>query len=99
MIAVCGGALRRYLRKHDELPAPTLVSIAPVSRRNGNAVARGYSLLQVPLRTDIADPVERLRTIKHFVANVDDVDQAVNAKELTDSASTHRPRRSRCRQG
>lgn len=84
VLAVCGGALRRYLRKHEELPVPTLASIAPVSRRDGHGGARGYSLLHVPLRTDIADPVARLRTIKQFVANVGDRDLAVSARELTD---------------
>ena len=68
----------------EELPSPTLVSIAPVSRRNGHGGARGYSLLHVPLRTDIADPVARLRTIKQFVANVEDRNLAVSARELTD---------------
>ena len=38
VLAVCGGALRRYLQKHEELPAPTLVSIAPVSRRNRRGI-------------------------------------------------------------
>jgi WS/DGAT/MGAT family acyltransferase len=84
VLAVCGGALRRYLQKHEELPAATLVSIAPVSRRNGAGGARGYTLLHVPLRTDIADPVGRLRSIKQFVANVEDRDLAVSARELTD---------------
>jgi len=80
VLAVCGGALRRYLQKHEELPAPTLVSIAPVSRRN----AEGYRLLHVPLRTDIADPVARLRSIKQFVGSVEDRALAVSARELTD---------------
>ncbi len=57
VLAVCGGALRRYLQRHEELPAPSLVSIAPVSRRNGEGGGRGYRVLHVPLRTDIADPV------------------------------------------
>ncbi len=86
VLAVCGGALRRYLRRHEELPAPSLVSVAPVSRRNGDAEngGRGFSLLHVPLRTDLDDAVERLRSIKDFVAGVGDRDQAVSARELTD---------------
>jgi len=85
VLAVCGGTLRRYLLSHEELPAPSLVSIAPVSRHNGEADGpRGYSLLRVPLRTEIDDAVERLRSIKEFVANSEDVEQAVSARELTD---------------
>jgi WS/DGAT/MGAT family acyltransferase len=84
VLAVCGGALRRYLQKHEELPAPTLVGIAPVSRHGGVAGSRGVSLLHVPLRTDLADATARLRSIKRFVANVSDHDRAVSARELTD---------------
>ena len=36
VLAVCGGALRRYLLAHDELPAPSLVAIAPLSIRNAD---------------------------------------------------------------
>jgi WS/DGAT/MGAT family acyltransferase len=84
VLAVCGGALRCYLQKHEELPGPSLVSIAPVSRRNGAEGPRGYSLLHVPLRTDVADAVTRLRSIKRFVATARDPALAVSARELTD---------------
>ena len=38
----------------------------------------------MPLRTDIADPVARLRSIKQFVGSVEDRALAVSARELTD---------------
>jgi WS/DGAT/MGAT family acyltransferase len=84
VLAVCGGALRRYLQQHEELPGPTLVSIAPVSRHNVDGGQRGYSVLRVPLRTDLADAVARLRSIKRFVASAGDHQLAVSARELTD---------------
>jgi diacylglycerol O-acyltransferase len=66
MLAIAAGALRRYLDDHGELPAVPLTAAVPVSVRRpdeeqlwGNRVASWY----VPLATDRADPVERLRAI------------------------------------
>ena len=88
VLAVCGGALRRYLLTHDELPGPSLVAMAPLSIRNADTIPgrreSGFSLLRVPLGTDIEDAVERLRSIRQHTANAQDIDQAVGAKELTD---------------
>jgi WS/DGAT/MGAT family acyltransferase len=87
VLAVCGGALRRYLLTHDELPGPSLVSIAPLSIRNADNVAggaSGISLLRVPLGTELEDPVRRLRAIHQHTSNADEMGQAVGAKELTD---------------
>jgi WS/DGAT/MGAT family acyltransferase len=87
VLAVCGGALRRYLLTHDELPGPSLISIAPVSIRNADSSAggrSGISLLRVPLGTEIEDPVRRLRSVHHHTSSADEIEQAVGAKELTD---------------
>jgi WS/DGAT/MGAT family acyltransferase len=87
VLAVCGGALRRYLLKHDELPEPSLISIAPVSIRNsenGGNGSHNLSMMRVPLGTEIEDPVRRLRSIQHHTATDEDIGQAVGAKELTD---------------
>ena len=64
-LAVCAGALRRYLDERGELPQRPLVVSVPVStdpdvaRLSGNRVDNIY----VSLATDVADPVVRLRTI------------------------------------
>jgi WS/DGAT/MGAT family acyltransferase len=84
VLAVCGGALRRYLGRQEELPGPSLVSIVPVSRRRAEGGGHGYNILHVPLRTDLEDPVRRLRSIKRFVAAASDHALAVSARELTD---------------
>jgi WS/DGAT/MGAT family acyltransferase len=88
VLAVCGGALRRYLQTHDELPAPSLLAMAPLSIRNADASPgrqrSGLSFLRVPLGTEIEDAVERLRSVHQHTSNADDIDQAVGAKELTD---------------
>jgi diacylglycerol O-acyltransferase len=64
-LAVCAGALRRYLSDRGELPGRPLVASVPVStdpnvaRMSGNRVDSLY----VSIGTDIADPLQRLRHI------------------------------------
>ncbi len=64
-LTLVAGGLRRYLAARDELPDATLVAGVPLgtmidpTRLSGNHVDNMY----VPLGTDIADPVERLRTV------------------------------------
>ena len=69
LLAVVGGAMRRYLDREGELPEQTLTAMAPISARprggsredgdGGNRV----SAMFVPLGTDIADPIGRLRAV------------------------------------
>ena len=81
VLAVCGGALRRYLMSHDELPGPSLVSVAPVSIRNADTTTTtgrgGISMLRVPLGTEIEDPVRRLRAVHHHTSSASEIEQAV----------------------
>jgi len=88
VLAVCGGALRRYLQTHDELPGPSLVANAPLSIRNADSnpgrQRSGLSFLRVPLGTEIEDAVERLRSVRQHTSHADEIEQAVGAKELTD---------------
>jgi diacylglycerol O-acyltransferase len=61
-LAVCSGALRRYLVEHDELPDEPLTAAMPMSIRKpdqpdlyGNYLSAWY----VTLATNVAHPVER----------------------------------------
>jgi len=94
VLAVCGGAMRRYLAVHDELPTVSLVTIAPISIRHADATeARSrVSMMRVPLGTDIAEPVERLRHVRRHTASADEMEHAIGARELTD-LSQHAPAR------
>lgn len=94
VLAVCGGALRRYLLVHDELPPASLVAIAPISIRHADAtVARSsVSMMRVPLGTDIAEPVERLRHVHGHTSSAHEMEHAIGARELTD-LSQHAPAR------
>ena len=66
VLCLCGGALRRYLQGHDELPDKSLVAGVPVSLRevgdtsNNNQVAS----MMCAIGTDVDDPLERLAAIR-----------------------------------
>jgi WS/DGAT/MGAT family acyltransferase len=94
VLAICGGALRRYLEAHDELPPASLVAVAPISIRNADTSSANHnvSMLRVPLGTDIVDPVERLRHVQSHTSSADEMQHAVGARELTD-LSLHAPAR------
>lgn len=64
-IAMCAGALRRYLTEHDTLPRRSLIASVPQAVRSSDA-QRGYDALGIgllSLATDIADPVRRLEKV------------------------------------
>lgn len=94
VLATCGGALRRYLAEHGELPPASLVAMAPISIRNGrdSASPHGLSMLRVALGTDIVDPIERLRQVRSHTSSAAEMRHAVGARELTD-LSKHAPAR------
>ncbi len=64
-LAVCAGAMRKYLQMHDALPDKPLIAMVPVSVRDpaqgdgGNQI----SILLANLATHLDDPVERLHAI------------------------------------
>ena len=65
-LTICGGALRRYLIEHDQLPSETLTANVPVSVREGTAASVGNAItfLYATLGTDLEDPVVRIAAIK-----------------------------------
>ena len=67
VVAIVGGALRKYLQSKDELPADSLIAGAPVnvrSEHNSESSGNQVSLMRITMATDIADPVERLQAIR-----------------------------------
>lgn len=69
VLAMCGGAVRNYLREVNRLPVDSLVAMVPVGLKSrkaesedgggGNAVGS----VMVKLGTDLADPADRLAAI------------------------------------
>jgi WS/DGAT/MGAT family acyltransferase len=66
VMAVCSGALRRYLARHGGIPRKPLIASMPISlRAAGNTEYTTQATLSlVNLNTQIADPVKRLRAIR-----------------------------------
>lgn len=65
VMAVCAGALRRYLLEHSALPQQSLIAALPVSLREpGNTEMNNQvTMMLCSLSTDVADPLARLTTI------------------------------------
>lgn len=66
VVAVCGGALRKYLQAHNELPERSLVAMAPVNLRaseHGGSAGNQVTAMSLPVRSDIDDPIDRLSAV------------------------------------
>jgi WS/DGAT/MGAT family acyltransferase len=85
ILAICAGALRRYLLEKDELPEKPLVAMVPVSTRSEqqkNAMGNQVSAMYIQLATDEEDPIKRLKKI-HLNTLIGKLYQdAVDAKSL-----------------
>lgn len=67
VLAMCGGALREYLRSLGALPEAPLVAMTPVSMRGSDAsesTGNAVGAIRCDLATNVTDPVERLATIQ-----------------------------------
>ena len=64
LLAVCGGALRRYLRAQDALPKASLVAGMPVSlKSSGGAEGNKLSYIMAPFFSNESDDLRRLRRV------------------------------------
>jgi diacylglycerol O-acyltransferase / wax synthase len=65
IVAICAGAIRRYLLEREKLPLQPLVANVPISIRNENDKTTGNKIanMMVQLATHIEDPLERLEYI------------------------------------
>lgn len=67
VLLLLGGALRRYLTAHDDLPAKSLIAAVPigVEGQTGTGAGSGnaWEAMITSLATDLDDPVERLHAI------------------------------------
>ena len=64
ILAVCSGAMRRYLLSMDALPSKPLIAFVPMSlRRDESATGNQISFLLANLGTHLDDPMRRLQLI------------------------------------
>jgi WS/DGAT/MGAT family acyltransferase len=85
-ITIVGGALRKYLSAHNELPGESLVAMAPVNVRSDKDSTGGnlVSTLTVQVRSDIEDAAERLAAVHEGTRNAKELNNAIGAKAMTD---------------
>ena len=65
VMAMCSGALRKFLLERDLLPAKSLIAAVPVSLRTADdsSMNNQVSMIRVDLATDLSDPAERFKSI------------------------------------
>ena len=93
VLALCSGALRRYLASHGGVPAKPLVAGMPFSLREaGNAeYSTQATMTLVNLATDIADPLARLRAIRDAAGAVKAIARRAKSLIPTDIPSIGAP--------
>jgi diacylglycerol O-acyltransferase len=88
MLAICAGALRRYLQEKGKLPEKSLVAMVPISTRSKESedVDNQISAMLVQIATNIEDPIARLETIYENTNRGKTYQGALGAKTLAQMA-------------
>ena len=91
VLAVCSGALRKYLGHHKELPSESLRSFVPVNVRakkgslqEAEHPGNNISTMSPLLHTNIADPIERLAAIQAETKEQKAARRGISARLMTD---------------
>jgi len=88
ILAICSGALRRYLQVHGDLPRQTLVAVAPINARQGSGAdevpGNNISAMTVELATNVADPVARLQAVRNYTRDAKEAKTGLSARVMTD---------------
>ena len=95
VLAICGGALRRYLDHHGELPDDSLIAWVPINARTSSASehdspGNNVTSMTSPIFTDIEDDMERLRHVYEATQQSKEAKAGVSARLMTD-LSKHVP--------
>jgi len=93
VLAMCAGALRRWLADHDSLPDAPLITMIPVSVRDPaskTAMGNKVSAMLAVLPTHLADPGERVQ-LAHAATKIAKAQQAVIPQGLVDHVSDFSP--------
>tara|TARA_R110000824_G_scaffold118105_1_gene270284 strand:- start:4241 stop:5779 length:1539 start_codon:yes stop_codon:yes gene_type:complete len=86
VLAICAGAIRRYLLDHNALPAKPVLAMCPVSVRPKDGEQRGnqISMIVTTLATEEADTITRLKRIHDSASEAKH-----NLGELTRESATN----------
>jgi diacylglycerol O-acyltransferase / wax synthase len=94
VLALCSGALRRYLLERGELPSSPLVAQVPVSMRTDGdraSVGTKVAAMFASLATNVADPLQRLLTIHEGTREAKEMQQALAAEKIMGFSETAPP--------
>jgi diacylglycerol O-acyltransferase / wax synthase len=94
VMALCTGALRRWLEDHDALPDAPLVAAVPVSIRTEEQAGTGgnrVSMIMAALPTNLSDPTARLQAAHEAMRAAKEQHGAMPADLLTDVAQFAMP--------
>ncbi|MFT4873363.1 WS/DGAT/MGAT family O-acyltransferase [Congregibacter sp.] len=86
-LTIVGGAMRKYLEAHNELPDQSLVAMAPVNVRDTKEKGTGgniVSTMAVKIRSDVAEARDRLIAVHEGTQTAKEYSNAVGAKTMTD---------------
>jgi len=89
VMAMCAGALRRWLADHDSLPDAPLIAMIPVSIRDPvskTALGNKVSAMLAALPTNLTDPGERVE-VAHAATRTAKAQQAVIPQGLIDQVT------------
>jgi diacylglycerol O-acyltransferase len=87
VVAICAGAVRRWLIENDTVPDEPLVAQVPVSVRTSEQTGtygNRIMLMSAPLHTEIEDPVERLEVTHESLGDMKERHKALPADLLQD---------------
>jgi WS/DGAT/MGAT family acyltransferase len=92
-LAIVGGTLRSYLSAKKELPDTSMIAMVPLTLRGadkGGDRGNQVGFTAMPVHTQIADPLERLREIHSGAQTAKQVTDAIG-KELARDLLEHLP--------
>ena len=91
VLAVCSGALRKYLSHHKELPVESLKAFAPINVRpeknklsDSDEPGNNISTMAPALYTNIEDPLERFAAIYAETKDQKAAKKGISARLMTD---------------
>jgi diacylglycerol O-acyltransferase len=95
VLAACGGALRRYLKHHGELPDDPLIAWVPINARryskaDADSPGNNVTSMTAPIYTNIENDVDRLAAIHEATRLSKEAKSGISARLMTD-LSQHVP--------
>ena len=94
VLAICAGALRRYLEAKGEVPEKPLLAAIPASVRTADqrgVMGNRVSAMFATLATQLDDPVERLFAVREVMSGAKQVHEDIGGQTLTEWAEVAAP--------